>query len=138
LQKMLRRHLEPNFKPVPGHEIRYHSINEVVTASSTLLSALAHAGQDPAKEAQAAFDRGIKHLKPDGANFRFFALAECTLTAIESALDQFSEAAPQIKKLFLGACANTVAADGVIRPREFELVRAIADTLNCPIPPLVP
>src|SRR5439155_4608045 len=138
LQKMLRRHLEPNFKPVPGREIRYHSINEVVTACSTLLSALAHAGQDPAKEAQAAFDRGIKHLKPDGENFWFFALAECTLTAIESALDQFSEAAPQIKKLFLGACANTVAADGVIRRREFELVRAIADTLNCPIPPLVP
>ncbi len=138
LQKMLRRHLEPNFKPVPGHEIRYHSINEVATACSTLLSALAHAGQDPAKEAQAAFDRGIKHLRPDGANFRFFALAECTLTAIESALDQFSEATPQMKKHCLEACAKTVTADGTIRPREFELVRAIADTLDCPIPPLMP
>jgi len=137
LQKILRRHLEPNFKPVPQTEIRHHSINEVATACSTLLTAMAHAGQDAEKAAQAAFERGVKHLKPDGASFRFLALAECTLTAIESALNQLSEATPQLKKLFLGACAQTVAADGTVRPREFELLRAIADTIDCPIPPFV-
>jgi uncharacterized tellurite resistance protein B-like protein len=136
LQKMLRRHLEPNFKPVPQPGIRHHSADGVATACSTLLSAMAHAGQDPAEEAQAAFERGVRHLKPEGTNFRLLALAECTLTAIESALDQLSEAAPRMKKLFLGACAKTVAADGTVRPREFELLRAIADTINCPIPPL--
>src|SRR3989441_887788 len=78
LQKMLRRHLEPNFKPVPQPEIRYLSVNGVAAACSTLLSSLAHAGQDLAKEAQSAFERGVKHLKPDGANFRFLALAQCT------------------------------------------------------------
>jgi Zn-dependent protease with chaperone function len=138
LQKMLRRHLEPNFKPVPEPEIRHNSINRVAAACSTLLSALAHAGQDPAKEAQAAFGRGVSHLRPDGAKLRFMAPAECTLTTMEAALNDLSEATPQIKKLFLGACAQTVAADGTVRPREGELLRAIADTINCPIPPLVP
>jgi len=137
LQKMLRRHLEPNFKPVPQPEIRHHSINSLADACSTLLSAMAHAGQGPERAAQVAFERGVKHLESDDASFRFLALAECTLTAIESALDQVAEATPQMKKLFLGACANAVAADGTVRPREFELLRAIADTINCPIPPFV-
>src|SRR6185503_6383192 len=104
---------------------------------STLLSALAHAGQDPAKDVQAGFRRGLSNLKDEGADFRLMALSECTLTAIETALNDLSEATPQIKKLLLGACAQTVASDGTVRSREAELVRAIADTINCPMPPLV-
>ncbi len=135
LQKMLRRHLEPNFKPVAEVEIRHPSVN--AAACSTLLSALAHAGQDPQQAAQAAFERGTKALKPAGSNLRFLTLAECTLTVVESALDQLSEATPQTKKLFLGACVHVVAADGNIRPREYEMLRAIADSIKCPMPPLV-
>ena len=137
LQKMLRRHLEPNFKPVPEPEIRHRSLKGVAAASSTLLSALAHSGQDPAKDVQAAFRRGLSNLKDEGADFRLMALSECTLTAIETALNDLSEATPQIKKLLLAACAQTVASDGTVRSREAELVRAIADTINCPMPPLV-
>jgi hypothetical protein len=123
---------------VPEPEIRHDSVNGVAAACSTLLSALAHAGQDPAKEAQAAFGRGVSQFKPDGATFRFLALVECTLPTVEAALNDLAEATPQIKKLFLCACAHTVAADGTIGPREGELLRAIADTINCPMPPLVP
>jgi len=137
LQKMLRRHVEPSFKPVPEPEIRHHSVHEVADACSTLLSTLAHAGQYPEAAAQTAFDRGVKHLESDTSSFRLLPLAQCTLTAIESALDQLSEATPRMKKLFLGACADTLAADGKVCPREFELLRAVADTVNCPMPPFV-
>ncbi|HVR35676.1 MAG TPA: hypothetical protein VMS21_07470 [Methylomirabilota bacterium] len=37
----------------------------------------------------------------------------------------------------LNACAHAAAADGVLHPREAELLRAIADTLDCPLPPLL-
>ena len=47
------------------------------------------------------------------------------------------EAASPLKKLFLDACAQIVAADGRIHAREAELLRAIADSLDCPIPPFV-
>jgi Zn-dependent protease with chaperone function len=137
LQKILRRHLEPSFRPVPQPEIQHHAVTALAVACSTLLSALAHAGQDPEKSVQAAFERGVKQLPSGDASFRFSSLAECTLPAIESALDQLSQATPQMKRRFLGACAETVAADGMVRPREFELLRAIADTLDCPIPPFV-
>jgi uncharacterized tellurite resistance protein B-like protein len=44
---------------------------------------------------------------------------------------------PIIKKNLLEACIHTVGADGVILEAEAELLRAIADTLDCPMPPFV-
>jgi len=37
----------------------------------------------------------------------------------------------------LKACVETAAADGPFRLAEMELVRAIAATLDCPIPPVI-
>jgi hypothetical protein len=37
----------------------------------------------------------------------------------------------------IDACLYVVGADGVIQERQAELLRAIADTLDCPIPPFV-
>jgi len=54
---------------------------------------------------------------------------------VDAALNRLSQAAPQIKKNLLSACAETAAADGVIQETEAELLRAIADTLDCPMPP---
>ena len=56
---------------------------------------------------------------------------------MDAALNRLTQAVPQIKKNLLNACAQTVAADGVIQEMEAELLRAVADTLDCPIPPFV-
>ena len=112
LQKMLRRHLEPKFNPVPQPEVRYSRLSELSGDCSTVLSALAHAGQDTIKDAQAAFKRGATELEPDDGRLRFVALAECTFSSIESALNDLAQATGSSKKIFLGACAQTVAADG--------------------------
>ena len=48
-----------------------------------------------------------------------------------------TQTAPLIKKNPLEACIHTVGADGVILEAEAELQRAIADTLDCPMPPFV-
>jgi hypothetical protein len=45
--------------------------------------------------------------------------------------------APQIKKNMIEACVHVVGADGLIQEREAELLRAIVDTMDCPIPPFV-
>jgi hypothetical protein len=41
------------------------------------------------------------------------------------------------KSMLIEACVQVVGADGVIQEREAELLRAIAETLDCPIPPFV-
>ena len=63
---------------------------------------------------------------------------QCELAQVDAALNRLYQAVPQIKKNVLNACAQTVAADGVIQEMEAELLRAIADTLDCPMPPFIP
>ena len=62
---------------------------------------------------------------------------DCGLQQIGEALDRFDQAAPMVKKSLLIACGNTVMADDEIVSDEAELLRAIADTIGCPIPPFV-
>jgi len=56
---------------------------------------------------------------------------------VDNALNRLNQAVPQIKKAVLNACAQVVAADGVIQEMEAELLRAIADALDCPMPPFL-
>jgi tellurite resistance protein len=38
----------------------------------------------------------------------------------------------------LKACLEAAGADGSISPAEGELVRVVAATLDCPVPPILP
>ncbi|MBW3598424.1 MAG: hypothetical protein KY475_14270, partial [Planctomycetes bacterium] len=58
------------------------------------------------------------------------------LRAVDEALNKLASASPQIKKRVLAAATACVAADGQVTVNEGELLRAIADSLDCPIPPL--
>ena len=71
------------------------------------------------------------------SNFHRLDPAECNLPRIDAALEHLALASPQLKKLVLNACAHAVASDGVLQSREAELLRAIADTLDCPLPPFL-
>ncbi len=55
----------------------------------------------------------------------------------DPALNRLAQAVPTIKKNLIDACVHVVGADGVIMENEAELLRAIADTLDCPMPPLL-
>lgn len=63
--------------------------------------------------------------------------AKSGLSQLDAALDRLVLAAPWIKKLMIEASMHVIAADGLILEREAELLRAIADMLDCPIPPFV-
>ncbi|MDB6067223.1 MAG: htpX 1 [Pedosphaera sp.] len=135
LQKIVLRQLEPNFKPPKKPIIQFYVINPLVPDCAVLLSALAFAGQAEPTEVEKAFRLGAMKLGiPDLA---LTAPDACTLAQVDTALNRLNQTVPPIKKLVLNACAETVAADGVIQENEAELLRAIADTLDCPIPPIV-
>ena len=68
-------------------------------------------------------ERGIKLNHPE-------AVALITDFVVEGARDGRSVAE------LMQAGAHVISADGVILPTEAELLRAIADALGCPMPPL--
>ena len=102
-----------------------------------LLSALAHIGQEEGPAVAAAFELGAEFLDVPKGAVRLLSGEACSLARVDSALDQLAQASPSVKRNVLLACAHTVAADGQVRCREAELLRAIAATLDCPVPPFV-
>ncbi|HEX3719120.1 MAG TPA: M48 family metallopeptidase [Verrucomicrobiae bacterium] len=138
LQKIILRHLDAQFHGARKQIVQYYSLNGITAYCEVLLSALAYAGQtDPAK-VRAAFQQGAAPLNASArAPLNLRAPEQCGLEQVEAALDRLVESVPQLKKVVINACAQTVAADGVIEEAEAELLRAIAETLDCPLPPFV-
>jgi uncharacterized tellurite resistance protein B-like protein len=139
LQKIVLRHLEPFFLQARKPVIQYYALKPLTADCTVLLSALAYLGQDEPDQIEFAFQQGAQALSYAAqVGLRLLPETECELAQVDAALSRLCQAVPQIKKNVLNACAQTVAADGVIQEMEAELLRAIADTLDCPIPPFIP
>lgn len=135
LQKILRRHLDSSFGPPRKPVVQYYTLKPVVADCAVLISALARAGQEDSTAVEAAFLRGAHQMV--ASELKLLDPSACRWNDVDAALDRLNQASPLIKKGVLTACAETVAADGVIQENEAELLRAIADTLDCPIPPFL-
>jgi len=57
---------------------------------------------------------------------------------LDGHLAALNRASGGLKRRILSACATTVAADGHIAVREAELLRLVAASLGCPLPPALP
>src|ERR1019366_9760955 len=103
---------------------------------SVVLSALAHAASDIADEAARAFAEGTSQLKLMEGNLTLLAPGESGLVALDGALDKLAGASGPIKQRLLVAAAHVVSADGVLLTQEAELLRAVAASLDVPVPPI--
>jgi hypothetical protein len=96
---------------------------------STLVHVTRHKGLGPAEVfAAARTELGVAELElapPDR-----LGLAE-----LDRALKVLNRLKPQVKAKVIRACAAVVGADGRIDPVEAELLRAVAATLDVPMPP---
>ena len=114
------------------------AIRPLAAATSTVLSALAWAGHDSPKEVGAAFRKAIERLPPPIRTRTNLQEREAgAFAAIDKALDQLLNAAPQNKKAFVDACAHCVAADGQVTAAEAELLRTVVEAIGCPLPALL-
>jgi len=138
LQKIVLRHLDSQFHGATKPILQYYSIKPLAPECSVVLSALAMAGSQDAGEIQKAFDAGAPYLRaPDDSELGLLPSEGCGVEQLDNALNKLALAAPIIKKNLIEACAHVVGADGVIMESEAELLRAICDTLDCPMPPLI-
>jgi hypothetical protein len=83
---------------------------------------------------QASYQSASSTLADQGINLPNEIL-ETDWTQLDTALDRLDLSAPLVKKQLLYACGKAVMADGSVIDEEAELLRAVADTMGCPIPP---
>jgi Zn-dependent protease with chaperone function/uncharacterized tellurite resistance protein B-like protein len=136
LKKIVQRRLAPSFHPVAPTVPQYYALKPLLPDCALLISAVACAGQSELADVEKAFEQGRQALNVPADQLKLDVTAPY-LEKIDAALKRLDRGAPQIKKAVLNACAATVAADGMITENEAELLRAIADTLDCPIPPFL-
>jgi hypothetical protein len=138
LQKIILHHLASQFGEAPRATVQYYSIKPLVPDCAVLISALANVSSADTGEIQKTFEAGAPYLRaPDDGGLNLLPRDQCGVDQIDTALNRLAQASPLIKKNLLEACIHTVGADGVILEAEAELLRAIADTLDCPMPPFI-
>jgi hypothetical protein len=137
MQRVLLRHLESHFDRQAPPPAVHGTAAAVARPAAVLLSALAHAGQPRPEAAAAAFEAARRALG-DGAGMALCPPTECGVDAIGRSLTELAQSTPLLKQHILEACVAAVAQDNRVTVREGELLRAVADSLDCPLPPFVP
>jgi Zn-dependent protease with chaperone function len=137
LSRMIRRHLARAFEGAGPTPVRIRSLRLLVPDARVLLSTLARVGSRDDSEAARALRHGAKVLHLEGDLATLLPEAECTLSAVDASLLRYDSATPALKKTLMLACAATIMADDEITDREAELIRAIGDGIDCPVPPFV-
>jgi len=139
LHRVLLRHLDPWFaekKAAP--RVSVYGLRQLAEPLAQLLSTLAHSGSTDAQAAATAFAAGVAALGSQAPPALALLPREaCTFRRLDAALATLEGVAPPRLRELLTACAATVASDGTVAGAEGELLRAIADALGCPVPPLV-
>lgn len=136
LWRIIKRHLEPQFTGVHPPKAKFKSLKPVRDECGRLLTLLAWVGADSDASAEKAFSRATDALGLTGLSLP--PRTQADFGQLYSALGGLALLHPKLKKKVLTAAAECIAADRKITVEEGELFRAIADTLDCPMPPLLP
>ncbi len=136
LHRALRHRLDPVLGGVRPTVAQYYSARPLAAPIATVLSSLARWDASSEDGAAAAYTQAIRHIGAAVEDEPLRPAAECSLSTVDQALNQLALAAAPIKRVIVAACAAAVGADQKVTAQEAELLRAVADALECPVPPL--
>ncbi|MCG6889253.1 MAG: M48 family metallopeptidase [Gammaproteobacteria bacterium] len=135
LQKILFNHLDDQFFKLKQAQKRSFNAAQLKPEIELLLSVMAYAGdQDPSK-IETAFAAAANTLEISG--LRLLARNDIKLSDLDRALQQLANLKPLQKPQLLLACATSAGHDQNISTVEVEVLRAFADVLDCPMPPII-
>jgi hypothetical protein len=132
IQKIIERHLGSHFEGGRSARIKYNHFKQLEKEANLLVSTIAELGAGSEQEAISAYQAATA---PWGGHYQ--RKGTVSLDELGKALDSFDLASPALKKELLESCARAVATDGDLANREAEFLRAIADAIGCPIPPII-
>ena len=133
LQRVVLHNLDAVFSKRPSQHQGQHTLKQLAPDCAVVLGFLIYAGDQQAAHAAAFAEAVVVLGMPE------MAMPEKTtldLPRLNAALDALITLKPLMKPAFLKACAVGIAADGKTTVQELEILRAIAATIDCPLPPL--
>jgi Zn-dependent protease with chaperone function len=133
LQKTLTKNLDAVLLESAGSALGNLDLSEAVEAASVVMSILAYCDPQDDMSPRQVMDVGKENL---GFEIDLIPLASISIGLLNDAATRLSDLKPLQKPKFLKACAAMITADGNIAAIESELLRAVAATIDCPMPPL--
>ncbi|MYM63127.1 M48 family metallopeptidase [Pseudomaricurvus sp. HS19] len=131
LYRLLMNALQPRSAATDGTV----KLRHLAVPCQQLLSTLATAGHDTEAAGLGAYRQAMAEL--GFANLPLLGDGQLSLPMLDSAIQQLQQLHPLQKPTLLKAMLTCIRHDGQIAPQEYELFRAVADCLHCPIPPLL-
>ncbi len=132
LEKMIVHQLDTAFANKKEPKIRHHHFKTMGKEMAILLSAMAHASEtDTQKAWQSGLESIEQHLPYE---LKLLPSDRCGIEQLDKALDEINASANPVKKYVLTALIHSMTADNQISIRERELLRAISEAIDCPIP----
>ncbi len=135
IKKIVLHHLEVVFNKQRKSQRHHLSLKKSKSSCELLLSLLTYAGKQKNTTEEETFKKAADKLQ--GLSIQLLPKNKLSLEALNEALDELAQLKPLKKPLLLKACATCITADQNITAVEAELFRAIADTIDCPMPPLI-
>ncbi len=102
-----------------------------------ILSALAWAGDRSEPEARSTFQAGADALDEPRGSMELSPRTGIGFSELDEALSRVERGTLEVRRRVLEACASAVLADGRADTEELEIVRAVAESLELPLPPIV-
>ncbi len=133
LHRLLKRHLDERYRKKKPAPPAIGSMQRLRGEAATVLAMMiAHGRHDQPAEVfrHAAELAGMKAEPPESWDIEWKRL--------DHALNRLARATPDLKRRIMRGCIAAMLADGRVRVREYELLRAVADALDVPMPPLFP
>jgi Zn-dependent protease with chaperone function len=139
LLRMILRQLAPHFGRAKRPVIQYDNTQPILADCAVVLGTMARAGSSDPDAIRQSFRSGMQLLEAGGKlpPTPLPSAEAATLETFDKSLEVLTRASPGIKRFVVDACTACVSCDEVITEEEGELLRAVADSLECPIPPLL-
>lgn len=115
-------------------KIKYYSYRSLRQELQLLFSLMAHVTKADSDTAAALYHKTATGFSLEGHGM--IGVREISINKLRDALGRLGQLSPLLRKSVIEACADIALNDKQLRIVEIELLRAVAETLDCPIPPL--
>lgn len=134
IQRVVLQHLDEHYGIRKKPLARFFVLGSAKQAIEIMLSMLAYLEHIDEADALRAF-AGAKRAIGAGA-LQILPKAKLSTALLDMAMDDLVLLKPPLKKRVLQACVSCIADDGKLSLPAYELTRAIASCLDCPMPPI--
>lgn len=113
---------------------RYDNFTLIENECAILLSATVYTASSRNEVGKEAYNAAANEI---GISIELVEKNKINSSDLLNALAKVRELKPLVKPRFLKALSLAAQHDGVIEPEEIEFIRAIAEGIDCPMPPLI-